>query len=236
MQTPTMTYPCRFCGHEVTQTPDGTWVAPDATGDDSVWREHCPDNDTERAAPHDPERDRYAAQHPHYLTPEQADQRAGELVPIHDFDAGGPVAYALPSHAGHLVDRLNCPQTPETTHARVDAAPGDPVEAFLASVHATWMWMSRNDDGTEREGWPNGYDCADALEYLCNEAHSRGLISDLPDPAEQCIDCDVLIADDAGEGWNGRCGRCADIDAGPRHLDPDVLRDEAYAREQEGRA
>lgn len=45
---------CGFCQHPI-RFVNGGWVATDADGDDSIWRESCPDNHTERAAPHEPE-------------------------------------------------------------------------------------------------------------------------------------------------------------------------------------
>lgn len=43
---------CRHCQREIVQE-DGTWVDPQATGDDSVWRETCDSHDT-FAADHEP--------------------------------------------------------------------------------------------------------------------------------------------------------------------------------------
>lgn len=45
---------CVHCGRTVTRE-DGSWIDPEATGDDVVWREVCDGNDTERAAPHEVE-------------------------------------------------------------------------------------------------------------------------------------------------------------------------------------
>lgn len=44
---------CEFCGREI-HKDNGTWVDLNATGDDIIWRETCDENDTERAAPHEP--------------------------------------------------------------------------------------------------------------------------------------------------------------------------------------
>lgn len=51
--TETETHVCRHCGHGIV-LGGGAWIAPDATGDDSIWRETCPDNHTEISAPHEP--------------------------------------------------------------------------------------------------------------------------------------------------------------------------------------
>jgi hypothetical protein len=52
---------CRYCGHPLAQSEDDqtTWLATDATGDDSIWQETCPDNHTSRVAPHEPQAPRY---------------------------------------------------------------------------------------------------------------------------------------------------------------------------------
>jgi hypothetical protein len=44
---------CRHCGRVIVQC-DGGWVDPEATGDDSVWRETCDAHDT-FTAEHEPE-------------------------------------------------------------------------------------------------------------------------------------------------------------------------------------
>ena len=36
---------CVFCQREIVQTEEG-WIDPMATGDDSIWRQICPDHDT----------------------------------------------------------------------------------------------------------------------------------------------------------------------------------------------
>ena len=51
---------CRFCSHDIASLNVGqSWFAPDAGNDDEdgdgIWRETCPDNHTEPAAPHEPE-------------------------------------------------------------------------------------------------------------------------------------------------------------------------------------
>jgi hypothetical protein len=43
---------CRHCERQIVEE-DGRWVDPEATGDDSVWRETCEGNDTFEA-PHEP--------------------------------------------------------------------------------------------------------------------------------------------------------------------------------------
>jgi hypothetical protein len=43
---------CLHCQHPITQVAD-TWMATDATGDDVIWRESCPDHDT-FTAEHEP--------------------------------------------------------------------------------------------------------------------------------------------------------------------------------------
>lgn len=37
---------CRHCGRPVVQDAEGRWIDPEATGDDSVWRETCDRHDT----------------------------------------------------------------------------------------------------------------------------------------------------------------------------------------------
>lgn len=49
----TFTNVCRHCGRGIVQV-NGQWINPDATGDDSVWRETCEDHDT-FIAEHEPE-------------------------------------------------------------------------------------------------------------------------------------------------------------------------------------
>jgi hypothetical protein len=44
---------CRHCGRTIVSR-GGRWIDPDATGDDSVWRETCDANDT-FTAQHEPE-------------------------------------------------------------------------------------------------------------------------------------------------------------------------------------
>jgi len=44
---------CKHCGRTIVQQADGTWVDPNATGDDSVWRETCDCHDT-FVADHEP--------------------------------------------------------------------------------------------------------------------------------------------------------------------------------------
>jgi hypothetical protein len=47
---------CRHCGRDIIQAssdpygvPDGLWIDPEATGDDSIWRETCDSHDTFQA-------------------------------------------------------------------------------------------------------------------------------------------------------------------------------------------
>lgn len=44
---------CKHCGRAIVKTPDGVWIDPQATGDDSVWRETCDEHDT-MTAEHEP--------------------------------------------------------------------------------------------------------------------------------------------------------------------------------------
>lgn len=44
---------CRHCGRTIEQV-EGAWIDPEATGDDSVWRETCDEHDT-FVADHEPE-------------------------------------------------------------------------------------------------------------------------------------------------------------------------------------
>lgn len=44
---------CRHCGRTITKDAEGVWVDPEATGDDSVWRETCDSHDT-FTAKHEP--------------------------------------------------------------------------------------------------------------------------------------------------------------------------------------
>jgi hypothetical protein len=37
---------CRHCQRTIVQQEDGAWIDPEATGDDSVWRETCDAHDT----------------------------------------------------------------------------------------------------------------------------------------------------------------------------------------------
>jgi hypothetical protein len=45
---------CKHCTRDITCV-DGTWVDPEATGDDSIWREVCDANHEDRIAAHEPE-------------------------------------------------------------------------------------------------------------------------------------------------------------------------------------
>ena len=45
---------CRHCERAI-QLDSGVWIDPEATGDDSIWREVCDANDTFEAK-HEPER------------------------------------------------------------------------------------------------------------------------------------------------------------------------------------
>lgn len=49
---------CRHCGRSIVHEGGGVWVDPEATGDDSVWRETCDSHDT-FTAEHEPEVDGY---------------------------------------------------------------------------------------------------------------------------------------------------------------------------------
>jgi hypothetical protein len=44
---------CQHCGRSITQDNNGVWVDPEATGDDSIWRETCQSHDT-FTAEHEP--------------------------------------------------------------------------------------------------------------------------------------------------------------------------------------
>ena len=46
---------CRHCGRSIALV-DGRWIDPEATGDDSVWRETCDEHDT-FTAEHEPKED-----------------------------------------------------------------------------------------------------------------------------------------------------------------------------------
>lgn len=48
-----VTATCRHCGRGIAHDGRGSWVDPEATGDDRVWRETCDAHDT-RAAEHEP--------------------------------------------------------------------------------------------------------------------------------------------------------------------------------------
>ena len=45
---------CRHCERFIEQDADGTWIDPEADGDDVIWRETCDRHDT-FTAQHDPE-------------------------------------------------------------------------------------------------------------------------------------------------------------------------------------
>lgn len=49
---------CRHCGHGIGHNTEEGWVAPDAgfdvEGGDGIWRDSCPDNHEDPAAPHEP--------------------------------------------------------------------------------------------------------------------------------------------------------------------------------------
>lgn len=49
-----MTTTCIHCDRVITQDSDGTWIDPEATGDDSIWRETCDKHDTFQAE-HEPD-------------------------------------------------------------------------------------------------------------------------------------------------------------------------------------
>lgn len=44
---------CRFCDRTI-QFVDRLWIDPEATGDDSLWRETCDSNDNDRISAHEP--------------------------------------------------------------------------------------------------------------------------------------------------------------------------------------
>lgn len=44
--TNTATADCRYCGRTIVNDPTYGWIDPEATGDDSVWRETCDEHDT----------------------------------------------------------------------------------------------------------------------------------------------------------------------------------------------
>lgn len=44
---------CKHCDRDIVKV-DGTWVDPQATGDDAIWRETCDNNHLDRAAEHEP--------------------------------------------------------------------------------------------------------------------------------------------------------------------------------------
>lgn len=46
---------CEHCGRTIILRADGVWIDPEATGDDSLWRECCDANDDDITAPHEPE-------------------------------------------------------------------------------------------------------------------------------------------------------------------------------------
>jgi hypothetical protein len=45
---------CRHCGRRVVKDIEGRWVDPEATGDDSVWRETCDAHEDDFVAAHEP--------------------------------------------------------------------------------------------------------------------------------------------------------------------------------------
>lgn len=44
---------CRHCDRRIVNE-DGTWIDPEATGDDSIWRETCDANHDDFRAEHEP--------------------------------------------------------------------------------------------------------------------------------------------------------------------------------------
>ncbi len=48
-----MTITCKHCKRRI-ELAEGRWVDPEATGDDSVWRETCDANHEDRIAAHEP--------------------------------------------------------------------------------------------------------------------------------------------------------------------------------------
>lgn len=47
-------YTCRHCQRRIIRDEDDRWIDPEASGDDSVWRETCDAHDTFEAN-HEPE-------------------------------------------------------------------------------------------------------------------------------------------------------------------------------------
>jgi 7,8-dihydro-6-hydroxymethylpterin-pyrophosphokinase len=45
---------CIHCDREIGRDKDGRWVDPEATGDDSIWRDTCDSNHEDRIAAHEP--------------------------------------------------------------------------------------------------------------------------------------------------------------------------------------
>lgn len=45
---------CRHCGRGIVKDAGDRWVDPEATGDDSTWRETCDENHEDRIAAHEP--------------------------------------------------------------------------------------------------------------------------------------------------------------------------------------
>jgi hypothetical protein len=45
---------CKHCGRDIVEDRRGVWVDPEATGDDSIWRETCDAHDT-FTAEHEPD-------------------------------------------------------------------------------------------------------------------------------------------------------------------------------------
>jgi hypothetical protein len=45
---------CQHCGRRIERDAEGRWIDPEATGDDSIWRETCDAHDTFMAE-HEPE-------------------------------------------------------------------------------------------------------------------------------------------------------------------------------------
>lgn len=49
-----VTATCRRCGRTIYYNPTDGWIDPEATGDDSIWRETCDENHEDRIAAHEP--------------------------------------------------------------------------------------------------------------------------------------------------------------------------------------
>lgn len=66
---------CKHCGRRIVQDDEDGWIDPEATGDDSIWRETCDSHDT------------FSAEH----EPETCGRCGAELVPAPDGTARCPI-------------------------------------------------------------------------------------------------------------------------------------------------